>query len=47
MFAADLAAARECIRQCKQQAARLTVAQAVDVVRTVQIGIEMERRRNA
>lgn len=43
LFDADLNAARACIAACKRQAARLTVAQAVSIVRTVQIGIEMER----
>lgn len=42
VFAADLGRARECIAQCKAQAARLTVSQAVDLVRTVQIGIAVE-----
>ena len=46
LFESDISAARSCIAMCKCQAARLTVGQAVSIVRTIQIGIEIRRTRN-
>lgn len=39
----DLAATRRTIAECKRHAARLTVAQAVDIVRTIQIRHSLDR----
>lgn len=43
LFENDIAAARESIASCKQQAMRLRVSQAEDVLKTVKIGAELDR----
>lgn len=42
IFEQDLVQIRDCIAECKRTAATLTVAQAVDLVRTVQIQHALE-----
>ena len=43
IFEADIEAARQCIKACWSQAMQLRVSQAADLVRTVQIGAEIEK----
>lgn len=43
VFDSDLAAAKQSIVSCKQQAMRLRVSQAVDLVDTVRISMEFDR----
>lgn len=43
IFEQDLADIRACIASCKHQALQLRVSQAADLVKTVQIGVELER----
>ena len=43
LFTGDITAARASIDTCKQQAGALRVSQALDLVRTVQISMEMDK----
>ena len=43
IFEADIAAIRESITSCKRQAMQLRVSQATDILKTVQIGAELDR----
>lgn len=43
IFEQDLADVRTCIASCKRQALQLRVSQAADIVKTVQISVELER----
>ena len=43
IFEQDLEAVKTCIAACKQQALKLRVSQAADIVDTVRIGAEIER----
>jgi len=45
IFEQDLEAVKACIAACKQQALKLRVSQAADIVDTVRIGAEIERIR--
>lgn len=44
LFEADLAGVRSCIEQCKVQALKLRLSQSDDIVKTIQISMELERR---
>ena len=43
IFEADVEASRRCLQACWSQAMQLRVSQAADLVRTVQIGAEIEK----
>lgn len=43
IFEQDIADVRGCIASCKSQALKLRVSQAADIVKTVQIGVELDR----
>lgn len=46
IFEQDLEAVKDCIAACKQQALKLRVSQAADIVDTIRIGAEIERVRS-
>lgn len=43
LFESDIAAVRACIAACKSQAMQLRLSQAVDIVDTVRISMEMDK----
>lgn len=47
IFESDLAAVRANIESCKQQAMKLRVSQATDVLQTIRISMEMDKLKEA
>lgn len=47
IFEEDIAATRANIESCKRQALRLTLEEATDIVRTIQIGAELDKIKEA
>lgn len=47
IFEEDIATTRANIETCKRQALRLTIDEATDIVRTIQIGMEMDKIKPA
>jgi hypothetical protein len=47
IFESDIEAVRACIAACKSQALKLRVCQAIDIVNTVRISMEMDKIKEA